>query len=206
MIKQILFDLGGVFIKHTRPECVRRFEALGIHDADALLDPYCQSGVFLALESGEHTEESFTHAVNELYDLCLEPEQIRHAINGFVEQVEDYKFDYIEQLPKSIGKLLISNTNPFIWGYAEEGKMLANGRTVSSYFDRCYTSFEMKRCKPDPVIFEEIIQSSEIDPRETLFIDDGPKNTATARQLGFITYCPDNGEDWTVPLSKMLMR
>lgn len=206
MIKQILFDLGGVFIKHTRSICVQRFEALGIHDADALLDPYCQSGIFLDLESGVHTEESFTELVNQQYGLALEPRQIGHAIHGFVEQIEDYKFDYIEQLPEHIGKLLISNTNPFIWNYAESGQMLQNGRKVSSYFDHCYTSFEMQRCKPDPIIFEEIIEQSEIDPRETLFIDDGPNNTATARELGFITYCPDNGEDWTPLLTKMLMR
>lgn len=207
MIKNILFDLGGVFIEHTRSICVSRFEELGIHDADELLDPYRQSGLFLGLESGKFTEKSFTDELNRTYQVHLTPDDIRYAIHGFVYQVQDYKFDFLEEgLPKEIHRLLISNTNPFIWNMAASGQLLKNGRNLESYFEKCYKSFEMGLCKPDRKIFEDIILDAGIRPEETLFIDDGPANTMMARQLGFVTYCPDNGEDWRPILEKMFNR
>lgn len=207
MIKNLLFDLGGVFIEHTRAVCVERFEQLGVHDADNLLDPYRQSGLFLDLERGVHSEQSFAEELNKAYGLSLAPEQVRFAIHGFVHKIEDYKFDFIEQkLPKELRLLLVSNTNPYIWGMSQRGELLQNGRSFDSYFEKSYASFEMKLCKPEREIFERIIEDAQIKPEETLFIDDGPANTEMGRSLGFVTYCPDNGEDWRPVLEKMLIK
>ncbi|MDO5035540.1 MAG: HAD family phosphatase [Porphyromonas sp.] len=205
MIRNILFDLGGVFIELTREESIRRFELLGVHDAGALLDPYKQEGIFLALESGKYSKEGFTERVNKEYGLALKPEQIRHALEGFVVKMQDWKFDFIEQeLPEEIHLLLVSNTNAFVWEEAEAGHLLKNGRPISSYFEHVTTSYEAGICKPERSIFEKIIEETKIRPEETLFIDDGPANTAVARSMGFVTYCPDNGEDWRPLLRKML--
>ena len=43
-----------------------------------------------------------------------------------------------------------------------------------------------------------------IYPSESLFVDDGPKNVAAASQLGLLTYCPQNGEDWTTKIDDYL--
>lgn len=59
-------------------------------------------------------------------------------------------------------------------------------------------------CKPDRRFFDLIVKESGIRPEETLFIDDGPANTEVARKLGFVTFCPENGEDWRPILDKML--
>ncbi|WP_289388924.1 hypothetical protein [uncultured Duncaniella sp.] len=37
MIKNLLFDLGGVIMNLDRDRCVRAFEALGMRDADEFL-------------------------------------------------------------------------------------------------------------------------------------------------------------------------
>lgn len=207
MIKNLLFDLGGVFIEHTRSVCVERFEHLGVYDADDLLDPYRQSGLFLDLERGEHTEQSFTDEINRVYGLSLTPDQIGYAIHGFVNKIQDYKFDFVEEvLSKDFRLLLVSNTNPFIWRKSQRGELLKSGRSFDSYFEKSYASFEMKLCKPERKIFEEIIKDAQILPEETLFIDDGPANTEMARALGFIAYCPDNGEDWRPVLEKLLIK
>jgi putative hydrolase of the HAD superfamily len=38
MIKNIIFDLGGVIITLDQPEAIRRFQQLGIADADQRLN------------------------------------------------------------------------------------------------------------------------------------------------------------------------
>lgn len=205
MIKNILFDLGGVFIELTREVAVERLVALGIRDADELLDPFKQEGIFLALESGQYDREEFTKKVNELYSLSLVPEQIEHALLGFVSKIQEWKFDFLEEeLPSHLRLLLVSNTNPFIWEKGESGDLLSNGRSFSSYFDHVTTSYQAGVCKPEPEIFEQILRETGILPEETLFVDDGPDNTRVARDLGFVTYCPENGEDWRPVLRKMM--
>ena len=60
MIKNLLFDLGGVIMDLDRDRCVRAFERLGMKDADDFLGVYGQKGAFLALESGKSMPMSFT--------------------------------------------------------------------------------------------------------------------------------------------------
>ena len=59
MIKNIIFDFGGVIITLDQPQAVRRFEALGLHDAAQRLDPYTQGGIFGDLEAGRITADEF---------------------------------------------------------------------------------------------------------------------------------------------------
>jgi putative hydrolase of the HAD superfamily len=46
MIRNIIFDLGGVIITLSHDEAVRRFQQLGLKDAPQQLDPYTQGGIF----------------------------------------------------------------------------------------------------------------------------------------------------------------
>lgn len=205
MIKNILFDFGGVFVRLSREESVRRFKALGVHNAGELLDPYQQQGLFLKLEEGKYDKEGFTQALNNTYGLSLSLSEVRDALMGFLAEVQQYKFNYIRHnLPKGIRCIGVSNINPFIWEYARSGKMIDGGYSVDDFFEKVYTSYEHGICKPEKAFFELIIKDAKIRPEETLFIDDGPANTAIARELGFVTYCPENGEDWRPILDKML--
>ena len=47
MIKNVIFDFGGVIAHFVREGAVRRFEQLGLKDANEQLDNYCQKGIFL---------------------------------------------------------------------------------------------------------------------------------------------------------------
>ena len=44
MIRNILFDLGGVIMTIDQPQAVRRFKEIGLSDAETRLDPYTQKG------------------------------------------------------------------------------------------------------------------------------------------------------------------
>ena len=68
MIKNILFDLGGVLIDLDREEAVHRFEALGVTDANMLLDAYVQRGIFKDLENGTLTASQFEDALAQQYE------------------------------------------------------------------------------------------------------------------------------------------
>lgn len=50
--------------------------------------------------------------------------------------------------------------------------------------------------KPDRRIFDYMIKDTGLIPSETLFVDDGSSNIEVGQALGFVTYQPQNGEDW----------
>ena len=52
MIKNLIFDFGGVVITIDQPQAVRRFKEIGLLNAEQQLDPYTQSGIFGDLERG----------------------------------------------------------------------------------------------------------------------------------------------------------
>ena len=59
MIKNILFDLGGVVMPIDPEEAVKRFTALGLKNANRMLNSYTQSGYIGDLEEGKITDEEF---------------------------------------------------------------------------------------------------------------------------------------------------
>ena len=58
--------------------------------------------------------------------------------------------------------------------------------------------------KPDARIFEAVLRNEQARPDETVFIDDGPRNVATAAALGMHTLQPDNGGDWHAMLEQLI--
>lgn len=205
MIKTIVFDLGGVLIHLNREEALKRFGALGVPDIEKTLDPYLQSGYFLQVEDGRMSKEGFRQALSELSGRELTHEQISHAYMGFLEEVASYKFDYIDALRSKYAVYILSNTNPYVMEFAESADFLPHtGRRLSSYCDRKFASCEMGVVKPNRKIFEMMIAQTGLIPSETLFLDDGPANVAIANELGFVTYCPANGEDWRPAVDRIL--
>lgn len=205
MIKTIVFDLGGVLIHLNREEALKRFSALGVPDIEKTLDPYLQSGYFLQVEDGRMSKEEFRLALSELSGRELTHEQISHAYMGFLQEVGGYKFDYIDTLRSKYAVHILSNTNPYVMEFAESEDFLPHTkRKLSSYCDRKFASCEMGVVKPHREIFEMMIADTGLIPSETLFLDDGPANIAMARELGFVTYCPANGEDWRAAVDRIL--
>lgn len=206
MIKTIVFDLGGVLIRLNREEALKRFEALGVPNVEEMLDPYLQSGYFLEVEDGRMTEQEFRSALSKLSGRTLSYDDIMNAYLGFLEEIPQYKFDFIDELRKEYTVHILSNTNPYVMDFAESPDFLPNHRPLSSYCDHKFASCEMGVVKPHRAIFEQMIEEAQLTPSETLFIDDGPANIKTANELGFVTYCPENGADWREDIQAILQQ
>jgi len=66
-------------------------------------------------------------------------------------------------------------------------------------------SYQLKMMKPSEEIFRHVLMQEKTFPDEILFVDDGPRNVAAASQIGFHTFCPVNGEDWTEEIYKFIV-
>ena len=59
MIKDIVFDFGGVLTLLNTNEALSRFKALGVECPEEYINPYCQNGPFFKVENGDITAEEF---------------------------------------------------------------------------------------------------------------------------------------------------
>ena len=196
-IKNLVFDLGGVILTLNRDQAVRRFEQIGIENANELLDVYHQQGIFLQLENGELSQDGFYDALRKEAGKDISNEDIDWAWMGFFTECPEYKLKMLEDLrEKGYNLYLLSNTNPIIMSWALSPEFSPQGKTLADYFDKLYLSYQMECVKPSPSIFEAMVADSGMIPEESLFIDDGAANVQAAQKLGFKIYQPKNGEDF----------
>ena len=198
MIKNIIFDLGGVVITLDQQQSVRRFEALGLKDAEQRLNAYTQAGIFGDLEGGLIDAETFRSKLSELVGHEVTHEECAHAWQGYAKEVPPRNLDALLRLrQEGYRLLLLSNTNPYMMEWVASDRFDGRGHAVDYYFDALYLSYQMHLMKPSEEIFRRLLQTEKVFPHECLFLDDGARNVAVASQIGINTFCPENGEDWT---------
>ena len=203
-IKNIVFDFGGVIVNFSREAAVKKFEEIGVANANDLLDAYHQKGAFLQVEDGTINAEEFRIILSELAGKELSYEQVKEGWLGFMLDVPQYRLEYLLELRKKYKLYILSNTNPYVMSWARSNDFTIAGRPLDDYFDKIYTSYELKAVKPGKTIFELMIKDADMLPGETLFIDDGPANIKMAKELGMMTFQPINGEDWRDDLTALL--
>lgn len=196
-IKNIIFDLGGVVIDLQRSMAVAALERLGINNVSELLGEYEQKGPFFSLETGEISS-------SEIYDILLPQcrpgvkcNDIRDAFEEFLRDLPLERLRMLEKLREKGYKLyVLSNTNPIMYHHWIENEFRKDGKSVNDYFDGIVTSFQERMCKPEPALFQKVVDRYGLNPTETLMLDDSEANVKAARSIGLeaVRISPE-GED-----------
>lgn len=195
-ITNLLFDLGGVIIDLNRMRCVEAYNKLGLTIANEMLGEYVQSGPFLPLEEGKLTNEQFREEIRKHISQEVTDEQIDFAFNQFLVGLPVQRLRNLQKLREKYNIYLLSNTNAIMWDSKIKELFTQDGLKREDYFDGIITSFEAKCVKPCEDIFKLTIEKFGIDPKETLFFDDGLKNIEAAAKLGFQTHHILPGEEF----------
>lgn len=197
MIKDVVFDLGGVLVGLNIERCMTAFRSIGMPAVAELINPCYPAEMLGRLEHGLIT---FHEACEEMRRLDRRPditdEQIAWAYGEFLTGVPVEKLRQIDRLrSRGIRTWVLSNNNPSSMELIRR-MFTADGKPMDDYFDGIFLSYELRELKPSEAIFRKMIQASGMTPAETLFIDDGQRNIETARQLGFAVYMPAAGENF----------
>lgn len=210
MIKNIIFDLGGVVIPLTPEVAWSRFEYLGIKDTRQRMGLYGQTGIFLEVENGTIDAPTFQKKLAEMAqeqsgvfgdkEPCFSFEQTLWAWKGYVEGVDLSRLNNLLKLKQDYNVILLSNTNPFIVSWAESDTFSGDEHPLDYYFHQTFYSCQMKDYKPSQTIFQKMIEAAGIIPSESLFLDDGQKNIDAAESLGIHGLLVEKNLDWMAPL------
>lgn len=204
-IKKIAFDFGGVIIRQNQQQAVERFKQIGLLDAEERLGAYTQQGIFGELEEGKITAEDFRWQLSLLIGRAVTIEDCSYAWRGYCDGLPQRNLEALQRLRREgYGLSILSNTNPFMMGWALSKDFDGNGNSLADYVDALYLSYQMKVMKPSAEIFHRVLEAEDVRPEELLFVDDSSHNISAAQELGIATFQPVNGEDWTEELFQLL--
>lgn len=198
MIKNLLFDLGGVVIDIKRQNCVDAFAELGLQNPDSYFGEYAQTGLFMQIEDGSIDTDTFHRELHKKLPADVSDYQIDSAFQQFIVGIPVRRLQALRQLKADgFNIYLLSNTNPIMWNGIIEAEFRKEGFDREFYFDGMITSFEAQAAKPEARIFQYTIEKLGINPAETLFFDDSEANIQAARQLGFNATLINPGTEFT---------
>ena len=189
MIKNLIFDWGGVILTLDKELCIKNFaEVAGVPDFNEYLTPYLQKGFFAEYENGDIGDEEFCNAIKEIStNPNVGYKEVEYALDSFLKEIPQYKVDLINELSKKYNLYVLSNNNPICWRISKRMFDELSEKPVKDLFKQVFLSYRLNLSKPGKEIFLKVIDQAGFDPAESLFIDDAPANIEAAASVGFKT-------------------
>lgn len=194
MIKTIIFDFGDVFLDLDKAATRRELEKMEISEfSEEMMEKNLQ------YEKGLITSDEFISAYCNTFPQ-LSKETFTTSWNAILVKFPEHRLHFLQQLSKE-GKytlILLSNTNDIHIEWVK--KNVEFFEEFRNCFDAFYLSQELNLRKPDHSIYEFVLQQHNLNPQETLFVDDTPENTEAAAELDIRTWNIDPSSQDVVDL------
>jgi glucose-1-phosphatase len=187
-IKNIIFDLGGVFININYPKTEQAFINLGITNFPQLYNQHHASSLFEDLETGKISPENVYEKFREISGIQLTNQQIQDAWNAMLEDFLLEELTWLEKIKNKYNIFLYSNTNQIHYDFfTQKFRDVTGNKNFDDYFIKAYYSHTLGLRKPYPASFTAILQEQNLVAQETLFIDDTISNIDGAKLAGLQT-------------------
>ena len=183
-IKNIIFDLGGVILDIDFKKMEDAFVGIGINNYKELFGLGHAASFFKDHEDGKISDDEFLEKLAGLAKLT-DPESVRKAYNALLVRFPKDRIDYLRQLRSKYRLFLLSNTNGIHLAEFQDlfRRSFQNG-SLDDLFEKTYYSHLEGMRKPDIKFYEYVMKENNLNPEETLFIDDAEVNVDAARKTG----------------------
>ena len=178
-IDTIIFDLGGVLIDWN-PRYVYKKAFVTKEAVEHFLADICTSEWNEEQDAGRSFEEATSLLISEF-------PHYTHEISMYYGRWKEMLGGHIEESVQTLSKIRDSGQYKLfaLTNWSDESFPLAlDIFHFLHWFDGILVSGAEKMKKPDPVIFELILDRYNIDRTKAIFIDDNIKNIHAAEKLG----------------------
>lgn len=187
-IKHIIFDLGNVLLNIDPSLTDKALRELNIPDFDSVYGKLNEKNIFHDLETNTINPKQFIEAIRTTSGLPLDDQQIICAWNALLLDFPLRRLQILQQLQLHYDLVLLSNTNEIHEECFNKTLHSAHGiPNIGVFFDRVYYSHRVGMRKPNPAIYQRVLDECSFRPEHTLFIDDLEQNTLAAESLGIKT-------------------
>ncbi|MDG2001130.1 MAG: HAD-IA family hydrolase [Alphaproteobacteria bacterium] len=208
-IKTIIFDFGGV-ITNSPIEGFKLLEEKHGYDKGIITNINMNNPDNNAWAKSERGEIDINTFLDEFEKEALSIGQkinAKEILQQLYGSLRENMINKIKLLSTSKKYKLICLTNVLkgvdIFTPKERVEAVKN---VMSYFDIIYESYKLNMRKPEARIYQYILKELNIEPQETVFLDDLGMNLKSARQLGINTIKVIEPNDAIYELDQILER
>ncbi len=177
-VKLVMFDLGGVLVHIAPQRFLEKVAAATGKPVEALRPSLEDRKLIEALEMGHLNPRQFCEQVNERTGAGWTYAQFISAWNSIIVDENRETTWVLERLRTRYQLLVLTNTDPVHDTY------IRNTWPVFNFIPHWVASYAVGFRKPDPRIFELALREADVQPGETVYIDDLAEHIETARHLG----------------------
>lgn len=184
----VVFDFGGVLMKHDRQGCLAALHQL-LSDEDITnvlgFGNDRPNTLRYRFEIGKCSAQVFLDSVLAHSKPGTTAQQLIDAWNTMHAGITDRTWEQLDHLRDQGHRLyLMSNTDAIHWQHT----ISLYGDKIDALFDEVFLSFEVRLSKPDEAFFKAVDQRI-ADADKTLFVDDMKVNRLAAQaSVGWKTY------------------
>lgn len=188
-MKNIIFDVGSVLIGYRwRDMCLD--EGWDEEMADKIGRAFFLNPLWPDFDAGIiRTKELLASVVEKYPDL---EEEARFFITGGKKMTVERPrvWELVKRLKEKGYKLyLLSNYSEELFAEHTEGLPFLE------FVDGGVISYEINKIKPNPPIYEHLMEKYQLKAEDCLFFDDRPENTEAARKLGMEAVTVEGGSE-----------
>jgi glucose-1-phosphatase len=186
-VRHVIFDLGGVLYEIEYERVEREFARLQGADVNAEKSAVrysrsVQPEVFTRYEIGKASDDEFRAGLRTELGLRGSDAELNAAWNSMLLGVYDGREAMLARLKTRFNTVLLSNTNALHIAHVR-----AECAGIFSHLQQLFFSYEMGVRKPEPRIFQMVLDEMGWQADDTLFIDDSPQHLQGAQTLGIHT-------------------
>lgn len=179
-LKLAIFDLGQVCFRTHLERCYTDWEEMAGLRPGAVSRYFPLDDQYEDYERGTMSGRSFAEYFCMINELALDFEQWKEGWNAMFGEVIEPTMKTVRLMREAgVTVVLMSNTN----ATHAEYWMGAYKDLVETFHHR-YLSNEIGMRKPEPRVFEYILDQHQCDPSEVVFFDDLKENINAASRLG----------------------
>ncbi|SHI63494.1 putative hydrolase of the HAD superfamily [Clostridium amylolyticum] len=181
MIKNIVFDIGNVLVEYRPEAFIKKFNYT--HEInERIMKVIFGSRHWPELDRGTLKQEEATKL------FCMDEPELEKEIN----ELMDKWMDMLLPMEDSIKLLLDLKQKGYkvfvLSNYHEKAfKRIQEENEFFNIIDGGVISYEIKYIKPQREIYETLINKYQLNPEETVFIDDVKENLHGAEKVGINT-------------------
>lgn len=210
MIRNIIFDLGGVLINLDVTKSIDAFKAL--IDPDKMQSDDSPVSAMDLLGGGDSqlvqrymtgmvSTDEFVESILSVCRRGTTREDILQAWSAMLLDLPENRLDRIRRLKaKGFHVFILSNINDY---HALCCRRIFKEVNLPE-LDGIFFSNEMHMAKPDARCYQMLLDATHIRPDETLYIDDLTQNIEAGARMGFQTLCA-LGDEWLPSVDSLLV-
>lgn len=201
-IQNIIFDLGGVLLNLDIQKTENAFVSMGVKNFRELFALGHAASFFKEYEVGSINDDEFITALQKLAGLEFDRAAVIAGWNAMLRDFPAERIELLIKLKKKYRLFLFSNTNAIhLAAFQQTYSSAFGGNLLDDLFEKAWYSHAINLRKPDVKAFEYILQDKQLQPHQTLFIDDALVNVEGARAAGIQGYHLEPGKtvleiDW----------